>query len=210
MNFEQIRTIIDQKDEKGWPRTLAMFGVIHEFKGEGMSDNKKPFKKVSIKDDAGELHNVTLRGTLPDITLLNKRAAFNLSAFNGDYQGQPYIGYSGFWDSRAQVAQEAAQQPQEGQASAGSARTTHQPQKAAKPEVDWTAIAEGKVRCNILSAMLQGGKRVDFAEVLWLTEFVMTGKDPAVANAYKQAAEEEFRAAKEIAEPDPEDNNIPF
>jgi len=44
--------------------------------------------------------------------------------------------------------------------------------------VDWDAIAKGKVRCNVLCAMLQGGISVDYPEVLRHTTFIMTGIDP--------------------------------
>lgn len=127
MGFAEVREKIDQKDDKGFGVLTAMPGVLHEFKGEGLSKSGSPYKKVSIKDDAGELHNVTLRGTLPGPDLVNQRAQFSLSAFTGQRPGGgDYIGYSGFWDSRAQV--EAPARPPAG-------RSEHKQ----KEKVDWDA-----------------------------------------------------------------------
>lgn len=104
MNFAQARTIIGQKNERNYPQTVPMYGVIHEFKGEGVNPNtSKPYKKVSIKDEAGELHNVTLRGTLPDASLVNQRLQFDIYAYAGTHDSQPYTGYAGLWNNNQQA-----------------------------------------------------------------------------------------------------------
>lgn len=105
---------------------VTMFGVITEFTGEGINPNSnKPYKKAKITDDNNETHTVTLRGVLPPVTLINQRAQFNLSTYPGNYQGQPYTGYSGFWNSNAQVNQQPA--PQQPQAPAPQSRTAPPP-----------------------------------------------------------------------------------
>ena len=48
----------------------------------------------------------------------------------------------------------------------------------AKKDVDWDAIAEGKVRHGVLCAMLQGGLEVDYPAILEYTRFVITGQIP--------------------------------
>ena len=104
MNFAQVQTAGDQ--------LTTMFGVITEFKGEGVNPkSQKPYKKVVIVDDVNVKHNVTLRGSLPDVSILNQRVQFNLSSYQGTYEGQPYTGYSGFWNAQAQVAPQAPPQP---------------------------------------------------------------------------------------------------
>jgi len=97
MNFQAVQQANGQM--------VTMFGTIVEFKGEGVNPkSQKPYKKVAITDDSGVKHNVTLRGNLPDPSLLNQRAQFSLDSYQGNYQGQPYTGYSGFWNNQAQVA----------------------------------------------------------------------------------------------------------
>jgi len=97
MNFQAVQQANGQM--------ITMFGTIVEFKGEGVNPkSQKPYKKVAITDDSGVKHNVTLRGNLPDPSLLNQRAQFSLNSYQGNHQGQPYTGYSGFWNNQAQVA----------------------------------------------------------------------------------------------------------
>lgn len=52
--------------------------------------------------------------------------------------------------------------------------------KEKKEEVDWDAIAEGKVRCNVLCAGIESEqiKIIGIPDILYWTEFVMTGKAP--------------------------------
>lgn len=181
MNFEKIRTIIDQKGEKGYSKTLPMLGEIKEFKGEGITESSgKPWKKVSIKDDAGELHNVTLRGTLPDATMVDKRAQFNLCSFNGSFQPdgggetKTYIGYSGFWDSKAQTSQDT---PATAPSSAQGGQAVNQAQSAKKEASPIVWDAEESIRGSVLCAMIQSGNEVmDYELILKHTQFIMTGK----------------------------------
>jgi hypothetical protein len=124
MNFQAV--------EQANGNNVAMFGIITEFCGEGVNPNSgKPWKKVKLADDNGTTHNVTLRGTLPPVTLQGQRAQFSLGTFQGSYEGQPYTGYSGFWNSQTAPQQGSRQPPQA------------PPQQARQPnpkkEPDWDA-----------------------------------------------------------------------
>lgn len=97
MNYQQV--------EQAGGKNINMLGIITEFSGEGINEKSgKPYKKVKIIDEMGVSHKVTLRGdVLPPLQLLNQRASFSIGTYNGTYQGNPYIGYSGFWNSAANV-----------------------------------------------------------------------------------------------------------
>lgn len=171
MNFQAVQQANGQN--------VTMFGTFNEIGGVSLTQNKKQVCKCQLIDDNGEKHLVRLYGTMPGPALLGQRQQFTLSTYSGKtQQGQPYTGYSGFWNDKAQVApqntQQAPPQPAQG--------TNYQPPAPqGKKEPDWDAIdaiAEGKVRHGILCAMLQGGFSVDYLEVLRHTVFVMTGIDP--------------------------------
>lgn len=66
--------------------------------------------KCKLTDDQGMSHNVTLYTDIPPISLLNTRHIFSLSSFDGNYNGKPYVGYSGFWQHNAGGQQQAPQQ----------------------------------------------------------------------------------------------------
>lgn len=102
---------------------LARFGANIEF---GQTQNQKPKCTVKLTDANNETHKVHLYGTLPTAAMCTQRAEFLISAFDGQGQQGSYVGYSGFWDSRATVVQTGQQQ--------GSQTTNSQ--EAAKP-VDW-------------------------------------------------------------------------
>lgn len=97
MNFQQV--------EQANGNNIIMFGTITEFVGEGINPaSQKAWKKAKITDDTGKVHQVTLRGTLPTVALIGQRAQFSIGTYQGTYQGQPYTGYSGFWNDKAQIA----------------------------------------------------------------------------------------------------------
>jgi hypothetical protein len=106
-----------------------MFGIITEFCGEGVNPSSgKPWKKVKIRDDGNTMHNVTLRGTLPPVTVQGQRAQFSLGTYQGTHEGQPYTGYSGFWNSNSQQAP-PVQSPPPQRAPQGPPQPAQQPQQ---------------------------------------------------------------------------------
>ena len=151
MNFAAARQLIGQKDPKN-PQYDAKASMLATF-GEGtgqisFNQNQKQECKCKLTDDAGETHNVILRGnTLPDAQWLGRRGSFLISAYQGNYQGKPYTGYSGFWNNNAQVAQQpvsATPQPPQGYPPPQTPNPTPPPATApqaanAKPETDWNA-----------------------------------------------------------------------
>jgi len=113
MNFNTVRQAMGQKDERGYDVKVTMCATFRDIAGITFTKNQKQTCIVKLQDGTGEAHNVHLYGTMPEQPMNNQRAEFALSAFNGNAQGGPYVGYSGFWNSRANVnqSQQQTQQP---------------------------------------------------------------------------------------------------
>jgi len=108
MNFQAVRQVKGQKDEKGYPAKVDMIGVFVEIGGGAYTLNQKLYCDCQIRDMAQEKHKVRLyvKEAIP-LGLLNTECSFSISAYDGEYQGKPYVGYSGFWND--QVLQRPAQ-----------------------------------------------------------------------------------------------------
>ena len=108
MDFQAVRQVKDQKDSKGYPEKVDMIGVFVEISGGAYSPNKKLYCDCQIRDMAQEKHKVRLyvKESIP-LALLNTECSFSISAYDGEYQGAPYVGYSGFWNDK--VLQRPAQ-----------------------------------------------------------------------------------------------------
>lgn len=201
-------------------KNVIMLGQIIEFKGEGVGATGKPWKKVIAEDDYGERHTVTIRGNLPPADAVNKPAQFTLSTYQGTYQGQPYMGYSGFCDimpdygqsdygqpatqqqgqpqgvlqSQVQPGPQAQQQPQQRQG------VQQRPQQAQRPQPaprDYNKENRGKCRFGFYQALLQAGvePKTLNEEILILEaveELVEKAMNglPAPQRTFKQAADE--------------------
>ena len=191
-NFQAVREIIDQKNEAGFPETLAMVGVIKEFKGEGINEKtSKPYKKVSIKDDSGELHNVTLRGTLPSVSLAGQRAQFSISSYNGSYDNKSYIGYSGFWNDKVDVQQQSTQQ------------APSQASEDKKSESSSIDITESHGRCAVVCAAIQSRQITVESEIdcdKWVQYIILGHNAPPPAQ----------QTTIDLSNPSPPDDDIPF
>lgn len=104
MNFQEI--------DSANGNNVAIWATMTEHLGVTQKDGKLKLK-CKLKDDNGITHNVHIHkgnGELPGTEHLEKRMEFNLNTFQGNYQGQPYTGYSGFWNDSAQVTPQNAQQ----------------------------------------------------------------------------------------------------
>jgi len=107
MNFSTI--------EQADGNLATMFGVFTEIGGATTTSNGKIKSLCKVRDDTGVMHNVHIyqgKGQLPSPQQLNQRYQFSLSTYRGYYQEQAYTGYSGFWNSTAQVSQQGASQDQ--------------------------------------------------------------------------------------------------
>lgn len=115
MNFNAVDQAKGQKDGQ-YPQKIDMYGTLVEIGGTYFNQNQTPCSKCKIVDDNQIKHNVTILKTIPATNLLNTRQAFSLYAYDGNYQGKPYVGYSGFWvdnpQRHQQAPQGAAQSPQ--------------------------------------------------------------------------------------------------
>jgi len=198
MNFQTV--------EANNGNLVDMFGTFMEIGGVQYTQNQKPKAICKIADDNGVSHKVHLHqgnGELPQPAQLQQRHSFSISTFQGNYQGKPYTGYSGFWNNQAKVNQRSQQTPpQPPQAPQQTAQDT----KAKEP--DWDAIAEGKVRHGLVCAYIQGGVEplIDNLEK-WKT-YIMTGHHPDnVSEPDQSITEPREEHAKEYM---PDDDSIPF
>ena len=119
MNFQTVRQVKGQKDAKGYPEKVDMIGVFVEIGGGAYTPNKKLYCECQIRDMAQEKHRVRLyvKEAIP-LGLLNTECSFSISAYDGEYQGAPYVGYSGFWNDkvipRPQAPPQRPQAPPQG------------------------------------------------------------------------------------------------
>ena len=112
-NFAAITQVKNQKDGNNYPLRMEMWATLTEIGGVQATQNGKNFAKCKLKDDQGVSHNVTIYNDIPPVNLLNSRHVFSLSSFDGNYNGKPYVGYSGFWQHNAGGQQAAPPQRQQ-------------------------------------------------------------------------------------------------
>ena len=199
MNFQNV------KQANG--NNVTMFGTFNEVGGVALTQNQKQVCKCQIIDDNNEKHLVRLYGTMPTPALLNMRQEFSLSSYQGkNRQGQPYTGYSGFWNDRAMVNQVPANAPpapynvpQDSHYNYNVPQTPQAPpqppqQPAQRPNVpqhlnmpDTYAYpvtpetARRMARTAFITAILQNGQQPLYSHVTELVEYSYTGIEP---NAY--------------------------
>lgn len=144
MNFQAV----DQANSKN----VAIWATLSTWDGIAFTPNQAKYLSCKLIDDNGDGHKCRIyegKGSLPGQEHLNKRLEFSLSCYQGKTsQGQPYTGYSGFWNSNAQVAPQNAQQAPQQPAQS----TNHQqPAPQGKKEPDWDAKDLRMARMNALT-----------------------------------------------------------
>jgi len=208
LNFQQV------KQANG--NNVTMFGTFDEIGGVSLTNNQKQVCKCQIIDDSGEKHLVRLYGTMPHVNLLRMRQEFSLSSYQGTNQrGQPYTGFSGFWNDRAQVNQVPANAPpapyNAQQAPHQSAQRPNVPQNPqgrmkmpdtyAYPVTPETADRMARAVC--IEAMLRSGQKPLYSYVTELVDFIRTGKEPYYAP-------DPDPSITGYSDPPPTDEDIPF
>jgi len=179
MNFQQVI--------QAGGKNVTMLATFVEVGGVSFTANQKQVSKCQLKDDNGEQHIVRLYGTMPLPTLLNTRQQFSLSSYQGTNQrGQPYTGFSGFWNDRAMVNQVPGQAPQAPQAPQPPAqapnvpppilRGINMPDTYAYPVTPDTA--RRMARTAFIAAILQNGQTPLYSYITELVEYSYTGKEP--------------------------------
>lgn len=111
MNFQAV-------DQAGG-KNITMWATLFAWEGLAFTTNQAKYLSCKLRDDDGIEHKCRIyegKGALPGQESLNQRMEFSLSTFQGNYKGQPYTGYSGFWShgattSAPQNTQQAPSQP---------------------------------------------------------------------------------------------------
>ena len=199
MNFQQV------KQANG--NNVTMFGTFDEIGGVSLTNNQKQVCKCHIADDSGEKHLVRLYGTMPHVNLLRMRQEFSLSSYQGTNQrGQPYTGFSGFWNDRAQVNQVPQDAPQAPhtipQTPQNRPQQPNVPQQAPRPQgmnmPDTYAYpvtpetARRMARTAFITAILRNGQKPLYSYITELVEYSYTGKEPMKAVDEPEQTEQEW------------------
>ena len=187
MNFQAV------KEANG--QNVTMFGTFNEIGGVTLTQkNQKQVCKCQITDDNGEKHLIRIYNqNMPTTALLNMRQQFTLSSYQGqNQQGQPYTGFSGFWDDRAMVDQVVP--PNAPQAPHTIPQTPPQqpnvPPQAPRQDMktpDTYAYpvtpetARRMARTAFIAAMLQNKQTPLYSYVTELVEYSYTGIEPSKA-----------------------------
>lgn len=185
MNFQQVI--------QAGGKNVTMLATFVEVGGVSFTANQKQVSKCQLKDDNGEQHLVRLYGTMPLTTLLNTRQQFSLSSYTGTNQrGQPYTGFSGFWNDRAMVNQVPGQASQAPQPPAQAPnvpppipRGMNMPDTYAYPVTPETA--RRMARTAFIAAILQNGQKPLYSYITELVEYSYTGKEPMVEDSDAQS-----------------------
>lgn len=180
MNFTQV------KQANG--NNVTMLATFVEVGGVSFTQNQKQVCKCQLIDDNREQHLVRLYGTMPLPTLLNMRQQFSLSSYQGTNQrGQPYAGFSGFWNDRA-IVNQAGDVPQ-----ASPQVQQHVQQPAQRPNVPQNVqirmpdtyaypvtpeTADRMARAVCIEALLKSGQKPLYGYVTELVDYIRTGKEP--------------------------------
>jgi hypothetical protein len=158
MNFQAV--------EAANGNSVPMQGTFVEIGGAQYTANQKAKAVCKVRDMTGVSHNVHVykgKGFLPGPQNLNQRYEFSLSTFQGTYQGQPYTGYSGFWNANGQNQQAPPQHAQQ---------QRQNPPQGNKSDPD----ARGKVRHGVVCAFIQSGQEVHIPLIEYWVNYIMTGE----------------------------------
>lgn len=229
MNFAQIRNAMGQKDpaKPQYELKVTMLATFQNINDITFTQNQKQTCLVKLQDDAGESHNVHLYGTLPTAAMNGLRAEFNLSAFSGQGQKGQYTGYSGFWNDRARVNQQAQAPPQQPIPNAyGNQPATPSPAAnvtAPRPvqipvgrDATGVSIERQCVVKAVCEVAARRGGQMDVGEVVkWcviLHKWVTDGQDIPVMGQQpnQQSGQAPFAPPPEFDPGTPPEDDIPF
>jgi hypothetical protein len=157
MNFNAV----DQADGKN----VTMWATLNTWDGIAFTTNQAKYLSCKLTDDNGVEHKCRIyegKGTLPGQENLEKRMEFSLSSYQGNYKGQPYTGYSGFW-SHGAVPQNNSQSPQK------ATQATNSPQP-----VDIV------LRTRVVCALLTREEKPLVEDIEYWIKYIKTGIDASL------------------------------
>ena len=172
-------------------KNVAMWATLTTWEGVAFTTNQAKYLSCKLVDDNGVSHKCRIyegKGSLPGQEHLNKRMEFNLSTYEGTYQGGKYTGYSGFWSHGAvktsQDSQQAPSQP---------AGVTNPPQ----PD-NWDVV----IRARLVCAYLSNGTKPLVENVEYWMKYIKTGIDASLPDNRATENQSENRRAT--------DEDVPF
>lgn len=181
MNFEQVRQIAGQKDDKGYQSKLTMFGIVDSV-GQIEFNQKTGAKcqKIGIRDISGEQQTVKIYlGNGPELTMNHVQQKLSFDVGPNPYQNKMY--YAGFWNSSQQTYQGQSQIPPK------PPQTPQTPPQAPKPPqgVQLTPKDYVAIRKDVVIADF--GKEGNWLNVLdkkaiidCVVDYIATGNVPPI------------------------------
>ena len=164
MNFQAI----DQADGKN----VAIWATLTSWEGIAFTPNQAKYLSCKLKDDNNIEHKCRIyegKGTLPGQEHLNNRMQFSVGSYQGNYKGQPYTGYSGFWSHGA-----TASAPQNQQQAPSQAPQSTNPQQQGNNDNDVG------IRTGLVCAYISNGTKPLAEDIEYWMEYCKTGKDASL------------------------------
>ncbi len=184
MNFQAV----DQANGEN----VTMWATMTSWEGIAFTPNQAKYLMCKLTDDNGVDHKCRIyegKGALPGQEHLNKRMEFSIGSYQGNYKGNPYTGYSGFWSHGAvNKPQDSPQSPQ------SPAQPTNPPQQG-NNDVD--------IRKCIVCAHIAANIKPLVENIEYWMEYIKTGIDASLPeNKPTENQSEERRPAG--------DEDVPF
>lgn len=187
MNFQAV----EQADGKN----LMMWATLFAWEGIAFTTKQAKYLSCKLRDDNGVEHKCRIyegKGTLPGQEHLEKRMQFSIGSYQGNYNGQPYTGYSGFWSHGATNSPQNTQQ--------GTQQAAH---STKAPQTGNNDVEIRKcVTCAYLAAGA-GGAQMLVEEIEYWIEYIKTGIDASLPDnkPIKNQSEDQRPAT---------DNDVPY
>ena len=161
MNFNAV----DQANGKN----VTMWATLTTWDGIAFSTNQAKYLTCKLSDENGVEHKCRIyegKGSCPGQEHLNKRMEFSLSSYQGNYNGQPYTGYSGFWSHGATKGSQDSPQ-----SSLQSTQATNPPQ---------TGDNDVGIRTALVCAYLCTDSKPLVEDIEYWMDYIKTGKDASL------------------------------
>jgi hypothetical protein len=156
MNFQAV----DQAKGKN----VDMWATLDTWDGIAFTTNQAKYLSCKLTDDNGVDHKCRIyegKGSLPGQEHLEKRMEFSIGSYQGNYKGQPYTGYSGFW-------------------SHGAVKGSQSPQKSAQATNTSQTGNDIEIRTSLVSAYIASGSEPLAESIEYWMKYCKTGIDASL------------------------------
>jgi len=178
MNFQAV--------EQANGKNVTIWATMASWEGIAFSTNQAKYLSCKLTDDNGIEHKCRIyegKGTLPGQEYLEKRMEFSLKCYQGNYQGKPYTGYSGFWSHGAtKGSQNTPQAPQ------NAPQSTNAPKRGNN---------DVEIRKWVTCALLTWEKTPLVEDIEYWIKYIKTGVDASLPQNVNPKYEGDNRQAQD-------------